>query len=190
MSGFRFRKALVGTGWAGLLACCTCRITHPVQLRSGLRWGDQMETGDKSEWRLNCLQERDGREVGCGRTCMGEPPPHQLEETSMLDRRGTYRWRQPGTCSWHLQRSTLTRTEDWSSHTAGAHHLTRSRKEGARIFDLQWRASLVVALMMTEAFSWNVNKIVFPVLSWYQRRTLLSEYDVVPWFEGVKAQNN
>ena len=37
-----------------------------------------METGDKTEGTLRHQRDGDGREVGCSRACMGEPPPNSL----------------------------------------------------------------------------------------------------------------
>ena len=49
-------------------------ISYPLQLRPGLHWGDQMETGDKTEGTPGCLQEGDDGEVSCSGACVGESP--------------------------------------------------------------------------------------------------------------------
>ena len=49
-----------------------------MQLWPGLHWRDQTETGDQTEGTSGHLRERYDGEIGCGRACVGEPPPHQL----------------------------------------------------------------------------------------------------------------
>ena len=56
-----------------------------VELRPGLHQGDQMETGDMTEEKLECLQEGNDGEVSCSGACMGESPPDPLGETTVLD---------------------------------------------------------------------------------------------------------
>ena len=56
------------------LKAIQCGISYPLQLRPGLHWGDQTETGEETEGTPRCLREGDDGEVCCSGVCVGESP--------------------------------------------------------------------------------------------------------------------
>ena len=158
-----------------LLDCWTCsNVIQSLPLSS---------QNVQTEGTSGHLQEKYDRDIGYGRPCMGEPPPHQLGGDSARGQ-GELRPEHPDdTCRGALQQGQRTGDPGLLDHID-----EETGREGWFSLTFEWhpvmyphqclaikcwcfRNIFTFPLMMTKAVSQNFDKVWS--LSWYQR-TLLS----------------